>query len=1589
MTARELLAALRAQDVTLWAEADKLRYRAPSGTLTAELREALSAHKPELLRLLAGEESEADAPLSIGQQALYFLHAMTPSGSAYHLSLALRLRGGLSVPALGQALAALSLRHPVLRARITTAAGRPRFCFDGPPLSAPLVTVDGEPGPAAEARLRARIEAEADRPFDLAGGERPRAALYRLPEPAPDAAPEHVLHLCLHHLLADGWSLQVILRELSELYAAARSGTPAALPPIASTHHDFAAWQAQLDHGEAGAAARAFWQAEVAGVPPLDLITDRPRPPVRSERGERHEFALPAEETRPLRELGQRLGATLSCVLLAAWQALLSRLSGQADFAVGMPYHARTEARFTGLCCYAVNTLPLRAPLADDPPFSVLVGRLSARIAQALAHGAYPLPRIVENARAGGAEDLGRTPLFQSVFAFENLPGAELVRMGMGASTGGDVALGELRLAAFPHRFGAGQYDLDWIATLAGDELAGHLSYSTDLFEPETVARFAGHLRRLLADAAAAPERRVSELALHTPAELDALLERCAPAPLPPPAIPCFHLALAQQAARTPDAPAVVYEGRALTYAELDAQSSQLAWRLQALGAQPGRLVAILLPRSVEQIVAVFGVLKAGAAYLPLDPQAPAARVRFILTDAAAIAVVTTRAQEAVTGPLPAPCVLLDEEAAALAALPGSPPQSPVGRADLAYVIYTSGSTGQPRGVRVHHGAVMNFWRALELERYACVPQRPRRVSLNFALSFDGSMPHLCLLLTGSCLYITPLELRYDPALVLDFLVRAQIEVFDCTPTQATALVQAGLLTAPGLQLRGLLCAGEAIPAELWQVLRAAPGLEVWNGYGPTECTVVVTLSRLRAGPVWPPVLGRPLANMRGYVLDAARRPVPYGVRGELYVAGDGVALGYLNRPDETARRFLPVPESLRDHEPDGGRVYRTGDVCYLRPDGLLVYVGREDEQVKLRGYRIELGEIDAALRQHAAVRAAAVVLDRTHGSGDRLVAYVVPAEGVGPDEAADLPAALARHLRALLPAYMVPAAFVSLPALPLTVSGKLDRRRLPAPTPAAQPQDGSRTPPRTATEQALAALYAEVLHLPEVGADDSFFQLGGHSLLAGQLTARLEARLHVRLPVRALFESPTVVALAARIDRERSAPAPAAPPGPTVPPDPRTRAPSAAQQAMWQREQQASVGGQFNIPLALRIGGALDVPALVAALTALVDRHEALRTSFVQDGPVLRLRVAPPGTLPLPPAPLATTNLRDLPPPERLPAALAAARAESARSVDPGTAPLLRARLYRLDDADHVLLLLLHHIVADGASGWIALRDLSALYESARTGRPAALPSLTEPVPETPPPAPEALAEGLAFFAARVGTLPALSLPLDHPRPAQRRMRGALVHLTLPPGLLSPLAALARQADATPFLVWLAAWTAVLAHASGQPLLPTSLATLGRRLAAQQEAMGFFTSTLLLRADLRGDPSFQTLVTRLRDELVQTLAHDAVPFRTVVSHLPQPAALLQTALSYQRAEPPALPGHTLTLLPVHTGTCRRELALYVSDFGDHADAAIEYDTELFDETTVARLGARLAALLTRAAAAPELPLSALDPQSPEPGAGP
>ena len=1586
MTARELLAALRAQDVTLWAEADKLRYRAPSGTLTAELREALSAHKPELLRLLAGEEHEADAPLSIGQQALYFLHAMTPSGSAYHLSLALRLRGGLSVPALGQALAALSLRHPVLRARITTTAGRPRFCFDGPPLSAPLVTVDGEPGPAAEARLRARIEAEADRPFDLAGGERPRAALYRLPEPAPGAAPEHVLHLCLHHLLADGWSLQVILRELSELYAAARSGTPVALPPIASTHHDFAAWQAQLDQGEAGAAARAFWQAEVAGVPPLDLITDRPRPPVRSERGERHEFALPAEETRPLRELGQRLGATLPCVLLAAWQALLSRLSGQADFAVGMPYHARTEARFTGLCCYAVNTLPLRAPLADDPPFSVLVGRLSARIAQALAHGTYPLPRIVENARAGGAEDLGRTPLFQSVFAFENLPGAELVRMGLGASAGGDVALGELRLAAFPHRFGAGQYDLDWIATLAGDELAGHLSYSTDLFEPETVARFAGHLRRLLADAAAAPDRRVSELALHTPAELDALLAQCGPPPPPPPPIPCFHQAFAAQAGKTPDAPAVVCEGRVLSYAELDAQSSRLAWRLQALGAQPGRIVGLYLPRGAAQIVAVLGVLKAGAAYLPLDAQLPPARLQVLLADAAPCAVVTAGALRAALTPLP--CVVLEEEAAALAALPATPPPSPVGGDDPAYVIYTSGSTGQPRGVRVRHVAVMGLWRAIQQEVHVHLPARPLRACLNAALSFDASVPILCLLLAGHCVHVVPQELRYGAADLLAFLVRERIEILDCTPTQLQALLDAGLPTAPGLCLLDVQCGGEPITQVLWQALRAIPDIEFWNCYGPTECTVEVTHGRLREGPAWPPVLGRPSPGARAYVLDAAQRPVPYGVRGELYLAGDGVALGYLNRPDETARRFLPAPESLRAREPAGSRVYRTGDICYLRPDGRLVYVGREDEQVKLRGFRIELGEIEAALRQHAAVRTAAVVLDRARpsdpGGGDRLVAYVVPAEAAVPP--AELPAALAHHLRALLPAYMVPAAFVSLPALPLTVSGKLDRRRLPAPTPAALAQDGPRTPPRTATEQALAALYAEVLHLPEVGADDSFFQLGGHSLLAGQLTARLEACLHVRLPVRALFESPTIAALAARIDRERSAAAPAALPGPTPPPDPRTRTPSASQQAMWQREQQATVGGQFNIPLALRIGGALDVPALSTAIAALVDRHEALRTSFVQDGPVLRLRVAPPGTLA--PAPLAPVDLRDLPPPERLPAALAAARAESARSVDPGTAPLLRARLYRLDDADHVLLLLLHHIVADGASGWIALRDLSALYESARTGRPPALPPLTEPVPETPPPAPEALAEGLAFFAARVGTLPALSLPLDHPRPAQRRMRGALVHLTLPPGLLPPLAALARQADATPFLVWLAAWTAVLAHAGGQPLLPTSLATLGRRLAAQQEAMGFFTSTLLLRADLRGDPSFRTLVTRLRDELVQTLAHDAVPFRTVVSHLPQPAALLQTALSYQRAEPPALPGHTLALLPVHTGTCRRELALYVSDFGDRADAAIEYDTELFEETTVARLAARLAALLTRAAAAPELPLSALDPPGPEPGAG-
>ncbi|HEX2092471.1 MAG TPA: amino acid adenylation domain-containing protein, partial [Longimicrobiaceae bacterium] len=978
-----------------------------------------------------------------------------------------------------------------------------------------------------------------------------------------------------------------------------------------------------------------------------------PRPAVVSDAGAMLGFVVSSDTTAGLRALSRREGATLFMTLLSAWQLLLSRYAGQEEVLVGTPIAGRTRLETEGVIGFFVNTLVLRADLSGEPEFRGLLRQVRETTLGAYAHQEVPFEKLVEE--LGVERSLAHTPLFQVLFTLQN-------------NEQGELALGETGVESLGTGGASVKFDLMLNLVEVEEVIQGGLAYRRELWEGASMERLLEHYVRVLEAVAAGPERRLSEVSLLGDAERAQVLEAWNRTATAYPRGRCIHELFAEQVARTPDAPAIVFGRESLSFADLDRHSSRLAHALRRRGVGPEVRVVLCLERGPDQFVALLAALKAGGAYVPLDPAYPSGRLAYILEDALAPVVLT---RSSLRDRLPAsPAEILCVDQLDLDHESDAVPFSGVLPENLAYVIYTSGSTGRPRGVLVQHRSVVNLATALREAVYSHRgADAPPRVSVNGPIGFDTSVKQWVQLLSGATLCPVPEEVRYEGEAFMGFLRESRVDVLDCTPAQLRLLAREGLLERSASLPSDVLVAGEAIEAELWHDLAACTERRFWNLYGPTECTVDAALCCAQGER---PAIGRPVGNARAYVLDARGDPVPVGVPGELYVGGVGVARGYLNLPELTAERFVPDPFS----EDAGARLYRTGDRVRWRSAGELEYLGRTDFQVKVRGFRIEPGEIEAALVAHPSVREAVAVAREDAPGQKRLVGYVVP-------EAAVSIAELRAHLRAGLPEYMVPAALVILEALPLTAHGKVDRRALPAP-------EGSSgegyLAPRSPTEEILAGIWSEVLGAERVGATEDFFALGGHSLLATRVISRVREAFGTELPLRALFEVPTVAGLAERIEQARREGS-----GLRVPPV--VRVPregplplSFAQQRLWFLDRLEPGRSTYNLPYALRIRGGLDLRALERALTEIVRRHESLRTRF----PVLDAQpvqwIEPARTLRLPLVDLGGVpgDARD--------AELARLVAEEARRpFDLATGPLLRATVARLGEEEVGVLLTLH----------------------------------------------------------------------------------------------------------------------------------------------------------------------------------------------------------------------------------------------------------------------------------------------------------
>ncbi|HZI03090.1 MAG TPA: amino acid adenylation domain-containing protein, partial [Archangium sp.] len=1054
---------------------------------------------------------DAALPLSFSQQRLWFLDQWEPGSSLYNIPAALRLQGALDVTALRHAFDELLRRHESLRTTFDTTPDGPLQAIHPPaPMSLPLVDLGHLPEAEREAEARRLATEEALRPFQLGQGPVMRVSLLRLGEQ------EHVLVVVMHHIVSDDASISVLLREVVALYGAFSRGEPSPLPPLPLQYADYAAWQRSWLQGEELESRVGWWRHHLEGMPhALELPTDRPRPAHQSYRGAVRVHRLPRALSESLRSFHRREGVTPFMTLLAATQVLLHRYSGQEDFALGTPVAGREQHGLEGLIGFFINTLVLRARPRASLTFRELLAQVKASTLESFAHQEVPFEKLVEVLQP--QRDLSRSPLFQVMVIYQQ--GLELARAMPG------VTLRPLEVESRTSRF-----DLSLSFTDGAEELSVSFEYNTDLYDEATVTRLAGHLQVLLEGLVARPEQRLAELPLLPSAERQRLLVEWNDTAAPLPSDARLHGLVEAQVDRTPDAPAVSYEGTHLTYRQLEERANQLAWHLRSLGVGPEVPVAVCMERSLEMVVSLLAILKAGGAYVPMDPSYPADRLAFMMEDAAAPVLLTQEKLRPSLSAASSHVVCLDTGWEDIARQPKTRPQVTVAPEGAAYIIYTSGSTGRPKGALNTHVAICN--RLLWMQAaYGLTSQDT--VLQKTPFGFDVSVwEFFWPLLTGARLVMAVPGGHQDGAYLVRTIASERITTLHFVPSMLQAFLE-----QPGLEscthLQRVVCSGEALPAELAQRCLERLPARLYNLYGPTEAAVDVTHWTCERGDARRGVpIGRPITNLRLHILDAHLRPVPMGVPGELYIGGIGLARGYYRRPDLTAERFVADPVST---EP-GARLYKTGDLARYLPGGEIEYLGRTDFQVKLRGFRIELGEIEASLGQHPAVREV-VVMAREDMPGDkRLVAYLSARTGHTLDTDA-----LRAHLAKELPEYMVPSAFVVLETLPLTPNGKADRKALPAPAALAS---GGRAyaPPRTRTEELLCGLFARLLNVERVGIHDDFFQLGGHSLLATRLVARVQESLGVELSLRELFEAPTVARLAGRLESLQSGTTPAAP---------------------------------------------------------------------------------------------------------------------------------------------------------------------------------------------------------------------------------------------------------------------------------------------------------------------------------------------------------------------------------------------------------------------------------------------------------------
>lgn len=1479
-------------------------------------------------------------PLSFAQQRLWLLQQLQPSSSFYTIVRSYRLTGFLDKNVLQKSLEQLMRRHDSLRTIFqVTEDGPVQVIADEMELPLEHVDLSSLSGVALEASAAGLIVEEFARPFNLSTGPLVRFTLARLNER------EHVFVVCLHHIVTDDWSMGILFRELSLFYNALRSGFPPALHELPVRYVDFALREQDFIGTSEFEAHLDYWKRQLAENSAALNLPQKVRPAIQVHSASSLSLRAAGDISLRIHEFCRQEKCTLFVFLLAVFEVLLARFTGEYDFSIGTIISTRDSKALEAVVGFMTNTVVLRLQLRHDPSFKQVVQRAQNVLIEAHQNKDVPFEYLVRTVQSDRSN--AHAPLFQAIAVLQNAYEENITFEG-------------IQVQPVPAHNPVTPFDLSLVAAKSEESLEIVLRYKTEVFEVGTVERLLAGYEKVFQWALAAPDREVNSISLLSQQELQQLIAS-SHSETAEYLLRSVHQLFEQQARIIPEAIAVSHAGQRLSYRELNQKANQLARHLRGIGIGPETLAGICMERSPDAVTAILAVLKVGGTYVPLDPAYPAPRLQFMVEDARLRVVLTHKGVAVDWLPENLAFIYLDRDWPQVASHESHDLDISFSPEITAYVIYTSGSTGRPKGVAISHRSLTHSTQA----RWHVYKHKPTDYLLLSSFSFDSSVAGFFWVLSqGGTLHIPAQSIHNDVQALVELIGQNKVTHLLCLPSFYNQILEEG-----GAQklssLKVAIVAGESFSPELVDKhFKVLPEACLYNEYGPTEGTVWSTVHRFNSGIRLERVpIGKPVPHVQIYVLSPGMEPVFPGVAGEIYIGGSGLACGYWNHPELTAERFLPDPISTEA----GGRLYRTGDVGRWRPDGELEFLGRNDQQVKIRGYRIELGEIETALRAHSLVKQVVVLLREDKTGQKVLAAYLVPEGDQPPD-----PDELRQHLKRALPGYMLPSHFTFLSQFPLGPNGKVDRSALPAP----HSRGNTYRAPRTATEEILSGIFAEVLDLDRVDIQDNFFDLGGHSLLANRLVNHIRRTMGLDLPLRAVFESATVADLAKCLKTEAGSALPPLEPQPR----PRRLPLSYAQQRLWFIDQLEGSSTEYNMPDALRLEGELDLAALRHAVNAIVQRHESLRTRFIEEnGEALQI-VMPQMAIEVP-----VEDLRGLTNEEREERVIAAQRREWTEAFDLAQGPLLRIRLLKVGEREYILLRCFHHIVSDGWSMGVLNREFATFYESFRAGRADSLPPL--PVQYADYAMwqrkwldEQALNRSIDYWKLQLAGIPEqLGLMEDYPRPERQTFEAGLCRLTLPATTTDGLKRLSRSGNATLFMTLLSVYAALLHRYSGQNDIVIGTPVANRREQQLEQLIGIFLNSLALRVKVHSANSFGEVLAAVRVTALAAYAHQDLPFEKLVEVLSPRRVMNRTPifqcmflLQNMRWQAPELSG--MKVEPVRSKEVRTyfDLELYAQERENQIEIRWVYNRNLFERSRMEQMTRDLGCLLESIVANPE-----------------